>query len=79
MRASRPTDLEQLARLFNAYRVFYEQASDLAAARSFVEERFERGDLELDQILCDPRGGAMHPYILECLRLRKLPLFHCSS
>jgi len=44
VRASRPADLEQLAQLFDAYRSFYEQPSDLAASRSFIEERFECGD-----------------------------------
>ena len=32
--------LEQLAPLFNAYRVFYQQASDLEAATVFLCERF---------------------------------------
>ena len=32
--------LEQLAPLFNAYRVFYEQKSDLEAATAFLLERF---------------------------------------
>ena len=32
--------LEQLAPLFDAYRVFYEQASDLEAATTFLRERF---------------------------------------
>jgi ribosomal protein S18 acetylase RimI-like enzyme len=32
--------IEQLAPLFNAYRVFYEQSSDLAAATAFLRERF---------------------------------------
>ncbi len=32
--------LEQLAPLFNAYRVFYEQEGDLPAATAFLRERF---------------------------------------
>ena len=36
--------LEQIAPLFDAYRVFYEQPSDLAASRAFIAERLERGD-----------------------------------
>ena len=32
--------LEQLAPLFNAYRVFYEQEGDLEAATAFLRERF---------------------------------------
>jgi len=34
-----PDDLEMLVPLFDAYRVFYEQPSDPAIARSFLKER----------------------------------------
>ncbi|QNK00521.1 GNAT family N-acetyltransferase [Dyella telluris] len=34
-------DLELIAPLFDAYRVFYGQASDVAAAARFLRERFE--------------------------------------
>jgi len=37
-------DLEAVARLFDAYRVFYRQAPDLAGARAFIGERFKRHD-----------------------------------
>ena len=37
-------DLPAIARLFNAYRVFYRQPSDVAAAETFITERFQRGD-----------------------------------
>ncbi len=37
-------DLEDVARLFDAYRVFYRQTSDLAATRAFISERFQRRD-----------------------------------
>lgn len=37
-------DLDEAAALFDAYRVFYRQASDVAAARSFLAERFKRRD-----------------------------------
>ncbi|WP_066051801.1 GNAT family N-acetyltransferase [Robertmurraya korlensis] len=33
--------LEQIIPLFNAYRVFYEQTSDLEGARLFIHERLE--------------------------------------
>jgi len=35
-------DLEELAELFNAYRMFYKQSSDVAGARHFLLERLER-------------------------------------
>lgn len=34
------SDLENLAILFDEYRMFYERASDLAGARAFLRERF---------------------------------------
>ena len=38
------SDLEVLAPLFDAYRQFYGRAPDLAAARSFLRERFGHGE-----------------------------------
>jgi ribosomal protein S18 acetylase RimI-like enzyme len=40
----RKEQLTELAVLFNQYRVFYQQSSDLRAARQFLEERFQRQD-----------------------------------
>ncbi len=40
-------DLDEAAALFDAYRVFYRQASDIAAARAFLAERFKRKDAAL--------------------------------
>ena len=37
------SDLEELALLFDQYRQFQGQGSDLAAARSFLRERFDNG------------------------------------
>jgi ribosomal protein S18 acetylase RimI-like enzyme len=37
-------DLEALAPLFDAYRVFYGQGSELAAARDFLAARLQRGE-----------------------------------
>lgn len=44
--ASRATldDLDALAALFDAYRVFYRQVSDPATARSFLDERLRRNE-----------------------------------
>ncbi|MGL4597929.1 MAG: GNAT family N-acetyltransferase [Bacteroidia bacterium] len=38
------THLEELTELFDAYRVFYNQASDLDRAREFVRERLTQND-----------------------------------
>lgn len=40
-------DLSDLAPLFDAYRQFYGQGSDLAAAREFLRARFEHGESTL--------------------------------
>lgn len=37
-------DLDTLATLFDAYRVFYSQPSDLEGARTFLSERIGRGE-----------------------------------
>ena len=44
--ASRATlaDLDALTTLFDGYRVFYKQRSNLALARKFIEERLQRGE-----------------------------------
>jgi ribosomal protein S18 acetylase RimI-like enzyme len=47
VRAATPSDLHELSRLFDAYRVFYRQPSDPAAAERFLRERFARRDSHL--------------------------------
>ncbi len=39
-----PAHLEDLATLFDGYRVFYKQPSDVARAREFISERIVRGE-----------------------------------
>lgn len=41
IRTATPDDLDAIARLFDAYRQFYGQPSDRAAARAFLAERME--------------------------------------
>src|SRR4029453_4712774 len=41
-RPAESRDLEAVAALFDAYRQFYEKAADLALARRYITERFER-------------------------------------
>jgi GNAT superfamily N-acetyltransferase len=43
-RRATPQDADQLALLFDDYRVFYKQASDIAAAKQFLSQRFARRD-----------------------------------
>ncbi|ETI69569.1 GNAT family N-acetyltransferase [Neobacillus vireti] len=37
-------DLEGVSNLFNLYRVFYQQTSDLAGAKAYIKERLENKD-----------------------------------
>jgi len=39
-----PDQIDDLAVLFDQYRVFYRQPSDLEAARRFLQERFQNSD-----------------------------------
>lgn len=36
--------LQDVAELFDQYRVFYQSAADLDAAKRFIQERFQKGD-----------------------------------
>ncbi|NAS13353.1 GNAT family N-acetyltransferase [Poritiphilus flavus] len=42
IRKANKSDIPELAPLFDAYRVFYEQKSDLSGAVKFLEDRFYR-------------------------------------
>ncbi|MCB1581498.1 MAG: GNAT family N-acetyltransferase [Xanthomonadales bacterium] len=42
VRKAKPSDLEALSQLFDAYRQFYQQSSDLAGARNFLSARMEQ-------------------------------------
>ena len=37
-------DLEEVSNLFNLYRLFYQQTSDLEGARAYIKERLENKD-----------------------------------
>ena len=39
---ARIEELEEVSRLFDRYRVFYNQSSDIEAARSFIQQRFHQ-------------------------------------
>jgi ribosomal protein S18 acetylase RimI-like enzyme len=50
-----PADLDALAALFDAYRQFYGQPSDVARARQWLRERLRFGE---STVLVAKRGGA---------------------
>lgn len=43
-RPAKMADIDALAVLFDGYRVFYQQASDLRVARDFILQRIQNGD-----------------------------------
>lgn len=44
IREARKDDLEQLNKIFDAYRLYYRKDSDLKASRIFLEQRMIKGD-----------------------------------
>ena len=55
-----PGDLDALAALFDAYRQFYGQASDIALARQWLRERLRFGE---STVLVARRDGAMVGFV----------------
>src|SRR5690349_13643262 len=49
--------LDLVAPLFDQYRVFYRQQSDLAAARKYIQERLKKGDAVIFLALRREGGG----------------------
>lgn len=50
-------DLARIAPLFNAYRQFYEQADDLAAATAFIQERLAKAESVIILALNDAQAA----------------------
>jgi ribosomal protein S18 acetylase RimI-like enzyme len=53
-------DLDELAALFDAYRVFYDQPSQPERARAFVRERIEQGDSAI--FVVEGEGGELQGF-----------------
>lgn len=51
------TDIDAITKLFDAYRVFYEQASDLEGAKNFLTARMEKGESVI--FLAEKEGKAV--------------------
>lgn len=55
--------LEEVANLFNQYRVWYHQQSDLDGARNFLKERMSNGESKIFLALIDGKpAGFVHLY-----------------
>ena len=60
-RAATLTDLEQLSKLFDAYRVFYRKESDINAGKKFISERLKQKDSEL--FVCETAEGQLAGFV----------------
>ena len=49
--------LQELVPLFDGYRIFYKQASNLDAVKNFLEERFQKKDSVIFMVLDDDGNG----------------------
>lgn len=47
IRKAGPTDLDQLAELFNQYRIFYRKESDVKAGKQFLSDRMKNNESEI--------------------------------
>ena len=78
VRPAGPADLDALAPLFDGYRRFYQQPSDLALARSFIGERLARMDTVIFIAEVDGKpAGFTHLFpIFSSTRCRRLWLLN---
>jgi len=68
-------DLDALVPLFDAYRRFYGQASDLGGARAFLADRFKRGESVIFLAVVDGAIVGLHPALpLVLIGLDEAPL-----
>jgi ribosomal protein S18 acetylase RimI-like enzyme len=73
-------DLEVVAPLFDAYRQFYEQAPDVAAARHFIRDRLQRDESVILLALDDAQQavGFCQLYPLFC-SIEAMPIYQLSD
>ncbi|MFM0500835.1 GNAT family N-acetyltransferase [Paraburkholderia caffeinilytica] len=60
IRKYEPRDLAEMASLFNNYRVFYEQKSDVELAKRFISERAENNDSVI--FVADTGNGVLNGF-----------------
>ncbi|MEM9547279.1 MAG: GNAT family N-acetyltransferase [Bacteroidota bacterium] len=61
IRATNPSDLDQLSHLFDGYRVFYRKTSDVEAAKKFISERLNNKDSEI--YVCEMEDGLLSGFV----------------
>ncbi|WP_339285728.1 hypothetical protein [Oceanobacillus sp. FSL K6-3682] len=69
-------DLEGVSNLFNLYRVFYQQTSDLEGARAYIKQCLERKDSVIFGFYVKCGGGIIIPHLFfyELILIQALPL-----
>ncbi len=72
------SDLEQIAKLFDLYRIFYRKNSDVKGANRFIGERINQGDSKI--FVCEKDGkliGFVQLYpLFSSTRMKKLWLLN---
>lgn len=62
-------DLVETAELFNLYRVFYRQESDVEKAKAFLKERFQNGESDIFSSYCQRESRRF------CTVVQTIPLY----
>ncbi len=79
IREAKNPDLEQIAKLFDEYRVFYKKDSDISAALDFLTKRLQNGDSEIYVCEADDNmlAGFVQLYpLFSSTRMKKLWLLN---
>lgn len=79
IREAQLADLEQLALLFDGYRVFYRKESDVESAKEFLLERLQQKDSEI--FVCEMEDGKLAGFVqlyplFSSTRMKKLWLLN---
>jgi len=62
VRSATSSDLPQLAKLFDGYRVYYKKESDIDGAKAFLSDRFQNDDSEI--YVCETTDGNLAGFTL---------------
>ncbi|WP_375447389.1 GNAT family N-acetyltransferase [uncultured Fibrella sp.] len=79
IRPATPADLDALAQLFNAYRIFYEKPAALSEGRQFLADRMARNEsvIFVAELVPDTLVGFMQLYpLFSSTRLKRLWLLN---
>jgi GNAT superfamily N-acetyltransferase len=78
VRKSNIDDLDDLAGLFNAYRIFYKKETDIKTAREFLKERLTKNESEIFVVFSDNQmAGFVQLYpVFSSIRMKRFWLLN---